>query len=112
MCTSVGCQSPLYGDCRQPEKVVKGIYITFCTPPRLHAEIFDSILSHYRMKIVLMYFDSTVYGNKGNEVNGNVEYEMHSKPRLGNKLTIKDAKVRSPRIVFLALSKCFQICAV
>lgn len=63
MCTSVACQSPLYGDCRWPEKVVKGIYITFCTPPWLYTEMFDSILSHYGMKIVQMYFDSMVIGN-------------------------------------------------
>lgn len=82
MCTSVGCQSPLYGDCRQPEKVVKGIYITFCTPPWVHTEMFDSILSHYSMKVILTYFDSTVYENKDYEViqfTGSEEDEIHNK---------------------------------
>lgn len=60
MCTGVGCQSPLYGDCRQPEKVVKGIYITFCTPPWVHAEMFDSILSNDCMNMVLMYFEHSL----------------------------------------------------
>lgn len=68
MCTSVACQSPLYGDCWWPEKVVKGIYITFCTPPWVYTDMLDSILSHYDVKIMHMYFDSMVLGNKGNVV--------------------------------------------
>lgn len=39
------------GDCRKPEKVIKGIYITFCTPPRVHTEMFNFILSHYGQRL-------------------------------------------------------------
>lgn len=35
----VGCQSLLCGDCWWPEKVVKGIYITFCIRPWSHKEM-------------------------------------------------------------------------
>ncbi len=40
------------------------------------------------MKIVLIYFDSTVYGNKGNEVvelHDNKAYGMQSNHKFGQK---------------------------